>query len=220
MPARKNIMKAVATKIYKKNSKFSKPSGVTSVTVEQETYPTKLPSQYTPSALKLTELYKSGYEPSEVSSRFDTLANPTNGKSTFNGSTITISWDPISTPGAIDPIKIEEMYNDTYWKFFEKYKSEFYQNHITYNTNNLGSVGYQIYLQDSTGNLTSLGYTTNTNFTYPANASVSDYKFVVKSAYNIFKDNMSSGLTITAEAKIDDNIGNIGGPSDPDNPLE
>ena len=220
MPARKNIMKAVATKIYKKNSKFSKPSGVTSVTVEQETYPTKLPSQYTPSALKLTELYKSGYEPSEVSSRFDTLANPTNGKSTFNGSTITISWDPISTPDAIDPIKIEEMYNDTYWKFFEKYKSEFYQNHITYNNSNLGSVGYQIYLQDSTGNLTSLGYTTNTNFTYPANASVSDYKFVVKSAYNIFKDNMSSGLTITAEAKIDDNIGNIGGPSDPDNPLE
>ena len=76
---------------HKKNSKFKRPSGVTSVTIEKETYPTQLASNYTPSSFKLTEYYKSGYEPSEVSPRFDTLENPTNGKSSFDGSKITLN---------------------------------------------------------------------------------------------------------------------------------
>ncbi|MDE5539384.1 MAG: penicillin-binding protein, partial [Bacilli bacterium] len=96
--ARKAIMKAVATKVYKKNSKFKKPGGVTSVTIEKETYPTQLASNYTPSSFKLTEYYKNGYEPSEVSPRFDTLENPTGGNSTFDGTNITISWNAIETP--------------------------------------------------------------------------------------------------------------------------
>lgn len=215
-PARKAIMKAVATKIYKTNSKFSRPSGVTSVTVEQETYPTALASNFTPNNLKLTELYKSGYEPSEVSTRFDTLANPTNGKSTFNGSTITISWDSIATPDAIDNGYLEEMFNDSYWQFFEKFKSEFYTARLNYNSNYIGNIGYQVYLKDSNDNLISLGYTTNTTYTYTPTSNRSNYTFVVKSAYSIFKDNMSSGLTITAQANIDNNIGNIGGPTIPD----
>lgn len=211
---RTGIMKTIAPKIFKKNSKFEKPSGVTSVTVEKNTYPTKLPSTYTPSGLKLTEYYKSGYEPSEVSTRFDTLSNPTNGKSTFNGSTITLSWDPIATPDAINTESIETMFNDSYWQFYEKFKNDYYQDYINYNNTNIGTLGYQVYLKDSTGNLISLGYTTNTNYTYTANANTNNYEFVIKSAYSIFKDNMSEGLTITAQAKIDDNIGNTGGPTD------
>ena len=37
--ARRGIMAAVANKVYKKNAKFTKPSGVVNVTVERETIP-------------------------------------------------------------------------------------------------------------------------------------------------------------------------------------
>lgn len=216
-PTRKAIMKAVGTKVYKTNSKFTKPSGVTSVTIEKETYPTALASSYTPSSLKLTELYKSGYEPAEVSTRFDTLKNPTNGKATYNGSYINVSWDAIETPDAINQEYIENMYNDEYWQFYEQFKSEYYQARINYNATNMGDIGYHIYVKDSTGNLTHLGFTRGTSYNYPTAPSNSNYTFVIRTAYSIFKDNISDGLTITAKSNIDDNIGNIGGPTDNDN---
>jgi len=218
--ARKAIMKAVATKVYEKNSKFDKPSGVVSVTVEKETYPTELVSAYTPNSLKLTELYKSGYEPSEVSNRFNTLDKPTNGEYTFDGSTITLSWDPIATPQAIDVTYLEEKYNtEAYWQFYEKYKSDYYLKRIEYNTKNIGEIGYHVYLQDDDGDLISLGFTNATTYTYTPTGTSSNYTFVIKSAYSIFKDNISSGINIEAQAIIDSNIGDIGGPTetDPDN---
>ena len=219
--ARKAIMKAVATKIYKKNSKFNKPSGVESVLIEKETYPTQLAlKDLTPSDLKVTELYKSGYEPSEYSNRFAVLNNPTNGKSNFDGTTITLSWDPIATPQAIDIEYLEDKFNnDEYWKFYEKYKADYYQKRLDYNTEKIGTIGYQVYLKDSTEQLISLGYTTNTTYTYTPTTLPGDYTFVIKSAYSIFKDNISSGLTINAQAIIDTNIEDTGGPS-VDNPPE
>lgn len=214
---RRAIMKAVATRVYKKNSKFTnKPSGVTSMTVERETYPTMLPSSNTPNNLKLTELFLSGYEPSETSPRFETLRNPTNGKYATNGPSITISWDAIPTPTAIDPSHIEEMFNDPYWEFYEKYKTQYYQSRIDYNTNNIGIVGYQVYLvsPNSPDSLISLGFTTNTSFTYTPPTSSYNYTFIVKSAYSIYKDNQSEGLEINV--KTGTNIGSIGGPVIPD----
>ena len=212
---RLSIMSAVATRVYEKNSTFSRPSGITSVTIESETYPVQLASEYTPSGLKSTQLYKSGYEPSEVSTRFAELENPTNGTSAFDGSTITISWDPIDTPDGINQSLIEEMYNkDEYWKFFQIYKKSYYESRLKYDKDNIGTVGYEVYLRNASGKLVNLGYTEKTTFTYKALPSISDYTFVVKSAYSKFKDNMSSGLTIKAQAQIDSNIPNTGGPGD------
>ncbi len=211
-PARLNIMKAVAPKIYKKNSKFSKPSGVTSVTIETETYPTKLASEYTPKNFKLTEYYVSGYEPSEVSTRFSELKNPTNGTYSYNGSYITISWDPIETPDAINQSYIEEMFDDSYWKFYSKYKQSYYDSRLKYNNDNMGLIGYNIYLKDNyTDTLTDLGFTTETSFSYPASYSTDEYTFIVKSTYSLFKDNMSSGLEITSQSSYDTNIEDLGG---------
>ena len=78
-------MAAVAKRIYKTGSRFEQPSGVVSKTIELGTYPLQLASEYTPSNLKSTELFKAGYEPTEVSTRFSKLENPTNGKSTYDG---------------------------------------------------------------------------------------------------------------------------------------
>ncbi len=216
MPARKSIMTQVATKVYKKDSRFEKPSGLTSVTVEKETYPTALASEYTPSNLKQSSLYKSGFEPSEVSTRFDTLEDPTNGKYSFDGSTVTLTWDPIDTPEAIDPTYLEVEFNDDYWQFYEKYKQTYYNARINYNNTYIGNIGYQIYLQDSNGELLSLGFTTDNRFTYHTYYVDDDYTFVIKSAYSIFKNNMSPGLKIRTSTNYDTNIPGFGGPSDDD----
>ena len=216
---RRQIMAAVAKKIYKTGSRFEQPSGVVSATIELGTYPLQLASEYTPSSLKSTELFKAGYEPTEVSTRFSALENPTNGTSTYDGSTIRISWDAIETPDAIDPNYLEEYFNG-YFKglYGSDYAQEYYESRISYNNSNIGTIGYQVYLQDASGNLISLGYTTNTYFTYTATPGT-DYTFVVKSAYSIFKDNMSSGLTITAQTDMDSNIGDMVDPDDQsDNP--
>ena len=203
--AKKAIITSIAKKVFKTNSKFEKPTGVVSATIETETYPTQLASEYTPDTFKLTELYQRGYEPAEVSNRFSTLLDPTNGKYVSTGTTITVSWDPIAIPDAINPEKIEEMYNNSdYWNFYEKYKSQFYEARIEYNNSSIGSLGYQVYLKDSSGNLNFLGFTSNTSFTYHSISNVTDYEFVIKSAYSIFKDNMSSGITI--HAKVLDNV--------------
>ena len=212
---RRQIMAAVAKKIYKTGSRFEQPSGVVSATIELGTYPLQLASEHTPSSLKSTELFKAGYEPTEVSSRFDTLENPTNGKATYDGSTIRISWDAIATPDAIDPNYLEDYFNGYFKQLYgSEYAKEYYESRISYNNSNIGTVGYQVYLQ-SGDQLISLGYTTNTYFTYTATPGT-NYTFVVKSAYSIFKDNMSSGLTITAQTNMDSNIGDMVDPDTSD----
>lgn len=217
---KKGIMKLVGEKIYKKNSKFNRPSGLVSVTTEKDTYPVMLASANTPDNMRLADTYISGYEPSEVSTRFDNLSNPTNGKYTYNGGTINLSWDAISTPDMINSSYIESYFNKAdYWKTYDRYKEKYYQEYINYNNANIGNVGYQVYLKDSSGELISLGYTNSTNYTYTPNGTNANYTFVIKSAYSIFKNNMSSGLEINASITIDTNIGNNGGPTEiPDVP--
>ncbi len=191
--ARRKIMAAVANKILKKNSRFKKPSGVVSATYEFGTYPLQLASPNTPKDLRITELFKEGTEPTTVSNRFDTLQAPTNGNSLINGASITLTWTGIATPDAIDTNKLQAYFNEHYKVAPEKY----YNERISYNKKNIGNLGYQVYLQNEDGTLISLGYTDQTSYTYVA-SSASNFTFVIKSAYSIFKNNMSNGLTITA----------------------
>lgn len=191
--ARKKIMAAIANKILKPNSKFTKPSGVVQATIEFGTFPLQLASAYTPDNLKRTELFKKGTEPTEVSSRFNTLAAPTNGNAIVNGSSITLTWNPISTPDAVDETALQNYFNEYYKNWAQKY----YQQRIAYNASYIGTLGYQVYLQNNDGSLTNLGWTPQTSFTYVA-PSASNYRFVIKSSYSIFKSNMSDALTITA----------------------
>jgi penicillin-binding protein 1A len=188
--ARRGIMAAVANKIYKKNSKFTKPSGVVSVTVEKETIPAALPSENTPDDMKMTALYKSGTEPTEVSTRYATLDNPTNGSYTQSGNTINITWTAIKTPEAIDQNSLATYFNTGYGQWADKY----YQKRLEYNASYIGSIGYEVYVNNN-GNLTYLGYTTSNSFSYNGDG-ITNYEFVIKSAYSIFKTNRSSGLTI------------------------
>ena len=202
---RKLISAQLANNIYKKNSKFKKPSGVVSAKYEKETNPAELPSQYTPASLISTELFKKGTEPSEVSDRFDQLQDPTNGSIEISNNQINLSWDAIATPNAINASYLQNYFSENYGQFASMYLNK----RNSYNNSNIGTIGYQVYLQNETG-LQSLGYTTDTYYVYNAPSS-GNYTFVIKSAYSIFKANMSPGLTIT---------GTIEGaiPELPDNP--
>ncbi len=192
--ARRAIMSTIANKIFKPNAKFSKPSGVVEATVEYGTIQLKLASEHTPADLKMTDLFKQGTEPTEVSDRFSKLETPTNGNALVNGSSITITWNPIKTPTAIDTNELQTYFNENYRDWSAKY----YQERINYNNAYIGTLGYQVYLENSDGSLISLGYTNSTSYTYVA-TSGANLKFVIKAAYSIFKNNMSDGLTIHAK---------------------
>lgn len=192
---RNKIGKILATSILKKNSRFKKPSSVVMVEVEKETFPAQLASDYTPSELRTKELFKRGTEPVETSKRFSTLNNPTNIKAVFNNNAISLTWDPIEIPSAINTVSLQTHFNT----YYSSWASKYYQARLTYNTNYIGNIGYQVYLKNTTtGELTSLGFTTNNSYSYTTSLVNNNYTFVVKSSYSIFKKNMSTGLEITA----------------------
>ncbi len=212
---RKRLMEAIAKKIYKKNSTFKKPSGVISVEIEKETFPPQLASEFTPENLRTTEVFKKGTEPTEVSTRFSQLANPTNATYTFDGTTVKLSWDAVTTPDAINATYLQNHFNT----YYGNYASKYYDARISYNANNIGNLGYNIYLKNADGTLSSLGYTYNTSYTHDIKTS-GTYTFIIKTAYNIFANNMSNGVTITVNAEIDSNITDIVTPPNTNNQQE
>ena len=204
--ARRQIMNGLSTKIHKKGESFKRPKTVTTINVEKETFPAQLCSEFTPKDMCIEELFVRGTEPTEVSKRYSKLENATNGKASFNGSTITLTWDSVNIPDAINPAYLTEHFNEYYGEYATKY----YDNRIIYNNTYIGTLGYQIYLKNDDGTETYLGYTNSSTFTYTATNG--NYNFIVKTAYSIFKDNMSSGLSITAQANIQSPIeGIVGG---------
>lgn len=209
-PTRGKISAYLANNILTKNEKFTKPSTVVSVTVEANTLPTKRASEYTPDNMKYQAYFKAGAEPSETSTRFSKLDNATNGKGTVKDNKITLTWEAANTPDAlnIDNIRKEfesyfATFKKTYSHSFELFENEYIRIYESYNTDSIGTFGYQIYLKDDKGNLTSLGWTKDTNYIYNATKS-GTYTFVVKSAYSIFKTNQSDGLEIKVTIEGDD----------------
>lgn len=194
--ARSVIMAEVANRVYSKNVTFSKPSGVVAVEVERETIPLQLPSEHTPSDMRMTELFKSGTEPTEVSTRYATLSTPTGGtaKTTSDG-TLTLTWNDIGTPDAVNSNYLQSYFNDNYNSFASKY----YESRLNYNANYIGALGYDVYLKDSAGNLNKITWVGSNSYTQSVDLT-ENYTFVIKSAYSIYKDNSSSGLTIDVVA--------------------
>ena len=204
--ARKAIMKAVGSKVYSKNKTFSKPSEVIEVEIEKETIPLQLASEWTPENLRSIELFKEGTEPTEVSTRFAKLDAPTNGKYTFNGTTVNLTWTGIKTPEAIDTTNLQTYFNT----YFDNHASKYYEQRLNYNNSYVGKLGYQIFKKESNGNLTLIGSTENTNYSFNINpADSGTVTYVVKSAYTLFTSNMSDGLEIKVNLGIDSNVGDI-----------
>lgn len=191
--ARRKLMSTIANKTIPKGERFTKPSGVIEEVYEIGTVPAQLPSENTPGELTQKALFKEGTEPTTVSSRFQDLSNPSNVKAAVNESKITITWDAIPTPDAINESKLRSYFNESFGVLGEKY----YDDRISYNRRKIGDVGYQIYLKNNDDNLISLGFTDDTHYTYETTDN-GEFTFVVKSCYEKFKDNMSSGAQVKA----------------------
>lgn len=189
----RKLFQAVAKGIYKSGSNWTKPEGVSEVTIEKGSYPAQLPSEFTPDNYKITELFKKGTEPTEVSKRFAKLDNPTNVKATLSGRTATITWNAIKTPWALDSASIAgswaKVYNDP------NYGASVI---LGQNQSILGSLTYDIYSKDSAGNLSYLGTTADTKYTFNVR-STSPNTYVVKATYTNFKASSSDGVSVSIQ---------------------
>lgn len=190
--ARKEFTKALVKGIMEKNSRFKKPKGIVSAEIELETDPVQLASAHTPKELRSTEYFKKGAAPTDVSSRFDTLANPSNLKYSSTASSVTLSWDATPTPKAIDQNYLTEYFNNS--KIYKPWANNYLNKRISYNNSTFGSFGYRVYLKNAYGTQ-DLGFTTNTTFTTNVQFDATT-TFIVKSSYQKFTANQSTGISV------------------------
>lgn len=188
------LFQKVGQGVFKKGSSFKNPGGVSSVAVEVETYPAKLPSKNTPSGLIVTELFKSGTEPTEESDRFSTLSDVKDLNSSINGNQVTLTWTGIETPNANKEGYLRELSEKLYET--KGWQNKFVSSRLSYVSNNLGSIVYRIYAKDEAGNLTQIETTSNNSITFNVNSG-SSTKYVVKASYSIYTGNMSNGVETT-----------------------
>lgn len=191
----RKLFQTVAKGIYTEQSTFTKPSSIIEVAVEKETSPLKLPSEFTPSSMIIKELFIKGTEPTEVSERYSKLNDASNLKSSVLGSNITLTWDNATTPKYADLEYLTSYYNSIYLD--SSFATKYLNTHLTYNKDNIGDFGYQIYLKNGT-ELQSIGFTKDNTFTYNSTGNA-NLTFVVKSAYSIFKANASDGIEIVVK---------------------
>lgn len=203
------LFQAIGKKVFTNNAYFKKPSGVLEIEVESGCPEAMLPSEFTPSDLRQTELFISGYEPTTTSPRFEKLKDVSNLKASESDNTIKLSWDQVKTPDINTQSYLKEYFRKVFLN--DDYLNSFVSSRLNYNNSYIGNIGYNIYLKDNNGKLTLLDFTSNNKYEYKAKEA-GDYTFVVKTAYSIFKANMSDGKTVNV--KVSNAI--IPEPDDPD----
>ena len=194
-----NLMAAIMRHIPVTNEQFAVPDDVVASEVELESWPAMKPSEYTPQALRGTEYFIKGTEPTEVSPRFAKLNGVTNLKASSSGSGVKLTWD-YKEPEVLSNDYLNKYFNQD---VFGNSSSKFLQERITYNNDTLGGLGFGIYIKNG-GNLTSVGFTNNKSYTYNGSASGS-VTFVVKAEYRYFKNNASDGVEVKGNSSGSDN---------------
>ena len=190
----RSLFSTVIRKVFKNTKGAEKPSGVVSVTVENGCLSACLPSKYTPANKKVTELFKAGTEPTEVSNRYDKLSDVTNLEGTYKNGVVTLTWDKIKEPDAIN----EEYLNKYARKYLTKKEDiEYYVNtRLKEVYSEFGKVSYDVYvLQD--GEYILSGSTTDNTIDINIYSTSEPMTFVVKTSYEKFKTNASDGKEVT-----------------------
>jgi penicillin-binding protein 1A len=199
------LFDAIAKGIIKKEEATSFPEckDVHRVTIEKETIPAMLPSQFTPDDMKITDYFIKGTEPTEVSPRYSQFENVTNLDGNYNSASnqVTLTWNKIELPQHLTNAYLDNYFNNAYGKYKDKYLNA----RLNYDKNYMGDVGYSVYSKnESTGALTFLGFTTNNSYTHTVSSGINSITYIVKTSYSKFKYNQSSGSEITLS--IENNI--------------
>ncbi len=192
--AHRTLFQAVAKGVFKTGSNWTKPNSVSEVQVEMGSWPAKLPSEYTPSDMVVTELFKSGTEPTEVSDRYSKLSDVTDLKSSITNNKLTLKWTAIKTPNAIDTDYLNQYFSSLYSD--ESYRQNALSTRLSQNNSFYGKLVYKIYGKDSSGKLNYITETSDSTVTIDVNTS-SPTTYVVKSSYSIFTANASDGVSTT-----------------------
>ena len=178
---------------------FAQIGGVVSVELEHQNPEPTLPSEFTPGDLKITELFIKGTEPTTVSARFKKLEDISNLTVKEEKGTITLTWDKVKDPEINDKDYLTKYFDPVFET--DQFLNEFVENRLNYNKNHLGTLGYNVYKKDSAGNLELLDFVSNNAYTIKVTES-GEYSYVVKTAYSIFKSNMSDGKSTTIKVTI------------------
>ena len=183
---RRTISKVLGSNILKSGSTWTKPTTVVSAEIELGTDPLELASPGTPSDLRSVELFKKGSVPTETSTRFATLENPSNLNYKTTESSLILTWSGIPTPRAVDTNYLADYFSKNVYKHWgDKYLNQ----RIEYNNSVLGNVAYSIYINGEY-----IATTTQTNYTY--NEPITkEVEVVVKSTYTNYKACDSSGIS-------------------------
>ena len=193
------LFRQIIDGISTKGKEFNAPNSVVKATIEKETYPGLLPSENTPEDMKVTEYFKKGTEPTEVSERYKTLENPTNLNANATDDSVTLTWNAAKANNYYNQDKLAEMLKGLYKSEAASYASSIIS------TN--GEFGYEV-LQEIGGSTTSLGFTTNTKMN--VKRSSKDAKYYVRTCYSINRASQSSGISTTVkgkgETKVDDDL--------------
>ena len=199
---RRKLWRYVAKGIITKDSKssFPKSNDVVSVRIEKECLGDCLASEFTPSDMATTELFKKGTAPTGVSDRFARLENVTNLTATQSDKTITISWTPIMIPNSINQEYLTAYFNEMIKD--DKTREDLLNARIDYNNTKMGTIIYNVYIKDVSGDLKLIGSTAGNSYNYSISGG-GNYTFVVKTSYTIFKDNASTGASTNVSAVID-----------------
>lgn len=192
--ARGKLFRQVISSISDRSGtkKFTVPSSVVKVTVEKETSPLMLPSANTPNYMKVTEYFKKGTQPTEVSPRYSTLPNASGLNAKTNGNQIELSWTAANKP--------EYLTDDYFRKNYKTFFGSSLEEQLAARKASQGEFGYEVFVKDnSTGVTNSLGFTTNTTFkTTKQNKNVT---YIVKTTLSNLKVTQSSGITIDVKGE-------------------
>ena len=186
-----NVMRAVMQYIPKSTTKWTPPSSVVAVTVEKETWPAKLPSAYTPSDMKITEYFKKGTQPTEVSDRYEKFDNVTNIQSTKTTKGYKLTWN-WKKPNVLDETYLSKYFSNS---VYGNESAKYLQARLDYNQNNLGGTGFTIYEKDSKGSIKEIAYTEENEYLYVPTVK-EDVTVIIKANYKNYRDNASDGTEL------------------------
>ena len=192
------LFQAVGKKVFTNGNYFTQPSGVVAVEVESGSPEAILPSEFTPGDLRQTELFIRGTEPTTISTRFSKLSDVSNLKATVNKEKVTLTWDAVKTPEINNTDYLRKSFSTVFEN--QGYLDNYLNSRLEYNKYNIGEIGYNIYLKGKDGKLKLLDFSTSNKYETKLDEN-GDYTFVVKTAYSIFKLNMSDGKQVSATIK-------------------
>ncbi len=183
----RTLFQAVAKGFFKKGSKVSQPSGVVKATIEKETYPVMLASDLTPSSMKVSDLFKKGTEPDEVSTRFTKLTDVSNATASITNGQVTLNWKPIATPDNINKDKVTSLLSQLYKN------SGYLNNAVNKQISYFGNVTYKIY--EGSNLITS---TQDNTVSFIPSASSSG-RYTIKTSYSNYSGLDSNGISVSVD---------------------